>query len=317
MARSRSPSGSRSRSPVKRRAGSADVETAGDIEASGCPFLIRLFLSKGRHAPMIDFDDGKFPIRDEFQVYGWKTSTPTSLIALVYANLPPPYRSPLARFSFRHIYVDASARGLYKSNDLVSFTGRDLSATLEEKPESKGMDMELDQTIDSGGPGARRGRKVDEKTLDGYGFVTGDLLSVCVNVPEPKLHPGPNRPPLMGLSNGAGAGGPGDRIGGGFGRPDKFNGREGGREVHPSDKEGTWSRGEALPPAGRPIRGSAGRELLGERSGAGPRPSNGLGIRGAGTRHRSGSPPDGRDNGYRRRSRSPADRNRRESYGRR
>ena len=87
------------------------------------------------------------------------------------------------------------------------------------------MDMELDSTVDH----TRKGRKVDEKTLDEYGFITGDLLSVSIHVPEPKLHPGPNRPPI-GINGSA----TGER--GGFGWGDRSNGPPVpalGREVHP------------------------------------------------------------------------------------
>ena len=231
-----------------------------------------------------------------------KTSTPTSLITLIYPSMPPPYRSPLARFSFRHIYVDASDRGLYRSKDLVSFSGRDLLSAAETSRPSRGMDTELDDPPDLG----RRGRKIDEKTLDEYGFVTGDLLSVSLYIPEPRLPAGPNRAPPA-IANG---GGP-ER--GGFGW-DRTNGPGLGREPHPADKDATWARGEALPPTGRPSRGAPSREAVGSRGSVG----NGFGIRGAG-RRRSGSPPDRdpRDNGPRRRSRSPEGRDRRDSYSRR
>ncbi|RXK34748.1 hypothetical protein M231_07990 [Tremella mesenterica] len=168
----RSPTYSRSRthSPVDERSPSRGEST--------CPFLIRIFVTKGRHTPLVDFDEGKFPLRDEFPVYGWKHSTPTSLIQTLLPCFPPLYRSPLARYAFRHVYVDASQRGLYRSRDLVAFTGRDLMTSLD-LPKSGKMDMELDE--------APRGGKVEEKTLEDYGFITGDLLSVFLFVPEPKV----------------------------------------------------------------------------------------------------------------------------------
>ena len=166
------------------------------------------------------------------------------------------------------------------------------------------MDTELDDTEDHH---SRKGKKVDEKTLDGYGFITGDLLSVSIYVPEPKLHPGPNRPPVA--INGSGAG---ER--GAFGWNERPNGVPvpgQGRDVHPADKEGAWSRGEALPPTGRPPRGSLNREAgrdvrglpyRGSRDGLNDINGGELGIRGAG-RRRSAS-PGRRDSGYARRSRS-------------
>ncbi|ORY30377.1 Sin3 associated polypeptide p18-domain-containing protein [Naematelia encephala] len=300
MSRSRSMSKSRSRSPVKRAASPSAEETT-------CPFLIRIFLTKGKHTPMLDFDDGKLPLRDEFQVYGWKNWTPTSLIQLLYPSFPPPYRSPFARFSFRHIYVDASQRGLYRSRDLVSFTGRDLLATVvpsDEHPklDKDAMDMELD---DIEAPSKRvGGRKVDEKTLDAYGFVTGDLLSVSLHVPEPKI--------------GAGAGpGPGPRGNTAVtGAPvQSFGWADRDRPPHAgaAPATGGWGRGDPLPPqAARGGRGGFGRD---EPAGGGSW-RGGAPLRGGHSR-RSRS-PERETNGHRngsRRSRSPDDRGaRRESW---
>lgn len=40
-------------------------------DSQACPFLVRLYVTKGKHTPLIEFDDGKFPLADEFQVHGW------------------------------------------------------------------------------------------------------------------------------------------------------------------------------------------------------------------------------------------------------
>jgi histone deacetylase complex subunit SAP18 len=171
-----------------------------------------------------------------------KSSTPTSLIALLYPTFPAPYRSPIARFAFRHVYVDASQRGLYRSKDLVSFTGKELMSTI-----SKDDD---------------RGRKVDEKTLDEYGFITGDYISVSLHIPEPKVqNPLPQRSAPLG-------------------------GREEKRNI-----DGDWARGEALPPAPR----GGGRGGYGAGNGG---RVMGMGIRGGARR----SPSVTRDGGRRSRS---------------
>lgn len=94
----------------------------------------------------------------------------------LFAILPAPYRSPVARYSFKHVYVDASEAGLYKAKELVSFSGRDFMATATREREGDAMDGALE----------RRGRRVEEETLDEYGFLKGDLLSVAVSVPEPR-----------------------------------------------------------------------------------------------------------------------------------
>ena len=57
---------------LERSCDCAEGEVDADcVSSQTCPFLIRLFLTKGKHVPLLDFDDGKLPIRDEFQVYGW------------------------------------------------------------------------------------------------------------------------------------------------------------------------------------------------------------------------------------------------------
>ena len=108
-----------------------------------------------------------------------------------------------------------------------------------------------------------RGRKVDEKTLDDYGFITGDYLSVSLHTPEPKNHNShTQRAPPLGV-------------------------REEKRNI-----DGEWARGEALPPrAGAGGRGGYGGP------GAAPRVM-GMGIRGGARR----SPSVTRDSGRRSRS---------------
>lgn len=75
----------------------------------------------------------------------------------------------------------------------------------------------LDAELDEDNRGDHdRGKRIDEKTLDEYGFLTGDLLSLCVALP---------RPPK------AAAGGPGAMKAGAAPEP-----------------RGAWGRGEPLPP---------------------------------------------------------------------
>nr|XP_019047117.1 hypothetical protein I302_03724 [Kwoniella bestiolae CBS 10118]OCF26047.1 hypothetical protein I302_03724 [Kwoniella bestiolae CBS 10118] len=276
-----------------------------------------MFVTKGKHVPLVEFDEGNIPLRDEFQVYGWKSSTPTSLIRSLLPSFPPPYRSPLARYSFRHIYVDASARGLYRSKDLTSFTGRDLFNTHtsnEPSVDENKMDVDLDSL-----PQSSSRRKVEEKTLDGYGFVTGDLLSISLHIPEPKIPAGSSR-----------------RQGGGD-RDAPVNGTNGeGRGSFGWDKaqsqsqqpkeEEHWQRGQPLPPqdfrggAGLSIRGGRGRggDVGGGGSWRGGPPAGpGLGIRGGGAGRRRSPDYQGDGNGDRRRSRSPQSREGRVSWGRR
>jgi histone deacetylase complex subunit SAP18 len=176
------------------------------------------------------------------------------------------------------------------------------------------MDMELDDAPDP--KRGNTGRKVQEKTLDGYGFITGDLISVSLFVPEAKIPVGIPRGgvPLTLGGQGGGGGGIGNGNGAGpgmssFGWGDRGN--PGLPKDGPVDKDGTWSRGEALPPQG--FRGGRGGLRGGREEGRG---GMGMGIRGGGRRS-----PEGRDRDRERgdgRSRSPDARDsRRVSWNRR
>ena len=153
------------------------------------------------------------------------------------------------------------------------------------------MEMELDDIETP----RKRGSKIDEKTLDSYGFITGDLLSVSLYVPEPKISASAPRIAALGQMGQANS----------FGWSDRDRDRA-PREAHPSDRVGSWSRGEPLPAqnfrGGAPARG-------GEPAGGGAWRGGGTGIRGAGRR-------PSETNGARR-SRSPEMKDRRESSGRR
>jgi len=118
---------------------------------------------------------------------GRKHSTPTSILALIYPSLPPLYRSPQARFSWRHYYVDATPRSLYKYRDLITFSGRDfLSTKAGHDAEEPGRKMDLDTELDDSAPPKTHGRKVEDKTLSRYGYEVGDIISVSVSAPEPR-----------------------------------------------------------------------------------------------------------------------------------
>lgn len=182
-----------------------------------------------------------------------QTSTPSELIKLLYPSFPAPYRSPQTRFHFRHVYVDANPRGLYRFKDLTSFIGRDL--------QSSNIDDSMDP--DENRELSKRGRKIEEKPLDDYGFVTGDFLSVSITVPEPR-HPVGSLAAgaLAGIAGNSSAGPAGlrDREGprGGFGWGDRGGDRERlQRSIAPTSAPGEgpdatrWGRGAPLPPQGR------------------------------------------------------------------
>lgn len=149
----------------------------------------------------------------------------------------------------------------------------------EGKLPENAMDMELD---DAPEPKSTSGRKIEEKSLDDYGFITGDLLSVSSYVPEPKVPAG--RPIAPGAGNGNGnVPGPGPGVQS-FGWGDKAP--RGGAGVQ--EERGQWGRGEALPPQsfrGRGVSGGGPEEPAGGGNWRGGGPGHaGMGIRGAGRR---------------------------------
>ena len=137
------------------------------------------------------------------------------------------------------------------------------------------MDMELDDME------TPKKSRIEEKTLEEYGFVTGDLLSVSLYIPEPRVP------------------------------------RASGASVAPeprgeADRNGQWARGETVPSAGAGANGRSGgpgdRRVSGAGGAMARASRDSFGIRGA-------AREDGR-NGFRRRSRSRSP-DRRESFGRR
>lgn len=112
----------------------------------------------------------------------------------------------------------------------MSVTPAQLRATLTADPASaEDIDMDAEErrerlldaelADDAGtGPSSAGAKRIEEKTLDEYGFLTGDLLSLCVALP---------RPPKA-----AGAG-PGALKAGAGAAP---------------EPRGAWGRGEPLPP---------------------------------------------------------------------
>lgn len=176
------------------------------------------------------------------------------------------------------------------------------------------MDMELDNSVhhstsNGNGNGSGNGRQVVGKSLDDYGFITGDYLSVSLYIPEPKL---PQSAPTNSNNNN---GGP---------HPPISRDREMRIQGTSAPSNGEWARGEALPPRtgrggynGNPRdrdhgnRGSA--RDGGHRNAPGPPGVMGIGIRGGAGRR---SPSVGRDRngggGGGRRSRSPEPSRRRE-----
>ncbi|WVQ75986.1 hypothetical protein IAR50_005622 [Cryptococcus sp. DSM 104548] len=303
MPRSRSPSRSRSRSLTRSRSPlsrspSLDRKRSLSPEIRDedlSPFLIRVFVTKGRHPPLGDFDKGTLPLRDEFQVYASKKTLPSDLIRSLYPSFPPVYRSPQTRFHFKHIYVDASPRGLYRSKDLTSFMGRDLSYA-----DPKQIRADEDAMIQDDEDLSKKagGRKIHERTLDGYGFITGDFLSVSLSVPEPRF-PGGHGPAGVALAGLNGAPGLGGR--GGDGGYNDRRAPQGPDETENGADAPRWGRGGPLPPRATAGRGGRGGFEGRERE---PLPEGrwGRGAREAGRdRDRSRSPSRGGDKWQRRR----------------
>ncbi|EIM89012.1 uncharacterized protein STEHIDRAFT_145790 [Stereum hirsutum FP-91666 SS1] len=270
------------------------------------PFLIRAFVKvNGFHRPQ-QFEDGPLPVADEQQLFTWKDATLTEVLTTLrnIAPLTPEYRHPLARYSFRAIFADPTARGRFSFKDLGTVYSRDIlgePGTLDSTAPRLLKDSDGERTTDgvepqpqvesgAGGGGSaerERERRAEVRTLDELRFVPGDYMSVSVILPKNatvvpgelsiKGSAGSGAPPpsngwkganAVGLGSGTGSGG-----GGGFG---------GG--VAPGRGGGHWRGGSDAP-----VGGGGGGGGFGSGRGRG----RGAGM-GLDDRDRRGPPPLGR-----------------------
>ncbi|KAJ7169419.1 histone deacetylase complex protein [Mycena filopes] len=142
------------------------------------PFLIRTFLKIGSFHRITLFEDGTLPTTDEQQLFTWKDATLREILTTLRNTAPhvAEYRHPLARFSFRTVYVEQGSRGRFVSKDLGMVYSRDILG--EPGTLTSTAPRLLEDAFDA--PVADR----DERTLDDLRFVPGDFLLIAVLLPK-------------------------------------------------------------------------------------------------------------------------------------
>ena len=116
-------------------------------------------------------------------------------------------RHPLARFSFRALFLDperTSARSLhYTTKDLGSVSARDAHFTSEPSAADPGPE-EWDRATWRG----------SDRTLEELKFFPGDIMAVALLLPKSRADKETGAPPpMLSGANGAGRGDRGDRLG--------------------------------------------------------------------------------------------------------
>ncbi|CAK5264657.1 unnamed protein product [Mycena citricolor] len=276
------------------------------------PFLIRTFIKIGGFHRLTLFEDGTLPTTDEQQLYTWKDANLREILTTLRNTAPhvAEYRHPLARFSFRTVYIEQGSRGRFASKELGIVYSRDILG------EPGTIDSTAPRLLDDSfetQPGPQSGdrdREREDRSLEDMRFVPGDFLLVAVLLPKSvtlptELNIKGAAPTNMAWKTGKGdggwggglgiaaeRGGPGAGRGGGHWRgdsnpPARGGGRGGGRAG--ADRERDQDSDRRVPPPRR------GRDSP-------PYRGNGWGDRGRGGRSTRG----GRDS----RSRSPARRRR-------
>ncbi|KAI0329653.1 hypothetical protein GY45DRAFT_1279472 [Cubamyces sp. BRFM 1775] len=135
------------------------------------PFLIRTFVKVGTfHRPQ-QFEDGLPPLAEEQQIYTWKDATLLEVLKTLRSTAPnaPEYRHHLARYSFRAVFADATARGRFSQKDLGTVHLRSILRESGNLEHSLLEDSETFQGSDQ------------DRTLDELRFVPGDYLCVAVH----------------------------------------------------------------------------------------------------------------------------------------
>nr|GAT43627.1 predicted protein [Mycena chlorophos] len=221
------------------------------------PFLIRTFVKIGSFHRITLFEDGTFPTTDEQQLFTWKDATLREILTTLRNTAPhvAEYRHPLARFSFRAVYVEQGSGGRFVSKDIGEVYSRDIlgePGTIE----STAPRLLEDSWLPAPPP---TDSQRQERTLDDLRFVPGDFLLVAVLLPKSVTLPSQlsikGAAPTSG-SNGWQRGGAGgfSAAPGGLGRGGghwrgESNAARGGRTGPPSRRRdspsGTWKRGDS------------------------------------------------------------------------
>ncbi|KAJ7480179.1 histone deacetylase complex protein [Mycena galericulata] len=146
------------------------------------PFLIRTFVKIGSFHRITLFEDGTLPTTDEQQLFAWKDATLREILSTLRNTAPhvAEYRHPLARFSFRTVYVEQGSRGRFASKELGMVYSRDILG--EPGTLSSTAPRLLEDAYEP--PHELVERERDERSLEDLRFVPGDFLLVAVLLPK-------------------------------------------------------------------------------------------------------------------------------------
>eukprot|EP00094_Tigriopus_californicus_P011962 TCALIF_11556-PA protein Name:"Similar to Bin1 Histone deacetylase complex subunit SAP18 (Drosophila melanogaster)" AED:0.26 eAED:0.26 QI:0/0.33/0.5/0.75/0.66/0.75/4/45/200 len=163
-----------------------------------CPFLLRVFCSTSRHAPIQDYNRGHVPA-NELQIYTWKDASLKELTSLV-REVNPEARRKGTFFDFALVFPNPAR------NSPQHYKTRDIGTTVSGQ---KGPD--------------------DSKTLQALRFVIGDYLDIAITPPTG----GGGRRDFGGGGGGFGGGAFGRRGGDRFERNNERFGRNNDRRFRP------------------------------------------------------------------------------------
>ncbi|KAF9035084.1 hypothetical protein BDZ89DRAFT_1090988 [Hymenopellis radicata] len=297
------------------------AEQSASSQEQRSPFLIRTFVKVGGFHRLGQFEDGPLPTTDEQQIFTWKDATLREVLTTLRDTAPhiAEYRHPLARFSFRTVYADATNKGRYAQKDLGQVYSRDILGEPGTLTSIAPRLLEDDEPVTRESSEKER----EERTLDDLRLVPGDYLLVAVFLPKNVTAPsevprapanngwksGPARGGDGGWAGNLGATGPAGRGGGGHWRGDS-NGpgsrgrgaRRGSFSDRDRDRDRDMDQDSRIPPPRRgergyspPARGSGGWGRRGARGGGRGRGGD-RGHSRSRSRSRSRSPPPPRKN---------------------
>ncbi|KAF7306524.1 hypothetical protein MIND_00443700 [Mycena indigotica] len=147
------------------------------------PFLVRTFVKIGSFHRIQLFEEGTLPTTDEQQLFTWKDATLREVLSTLRNTAPhvAEYRHPLARFSFRTVYVEQGSRGRFVSKDLGMVYSRDILG------EPGSLNSTAPRLLDDSWEPQQQevtDKEREERTLDELRFVPGDFLLIAVLLPK-------------------------------------------------------------------------------------------------------------------------------------
>ncbi|THH05203.1 hypothetical protein EW145_g4964, partial [Phellinidium pouzarii] len=153
------------------------------------------------------FEDGTLPTTDEHQIFTWKDATLKEVLTSLRLTAPKSseIRHPLAKFAFRALYADSTARGRIALRELGMVYSRDILGEPGSLTAPAPRLLADAERVNDDHPHA-------DRSLDELRFVPGDYMCVSVILPKHIAGAGVAMGPDVAI-RGAAAG-PGAGIGG-------------------------------------------------------------------------------------------------------